>query len=269
MVRKIKRPRIAFFGHTSCKGCFFEFLILENKILELLKVADIVHFELLKEYNEEGPFDITFMDGAVSTVEEVDILSKIREDSKFLIAFGTCACWGGIPSIKNYVEDLSVAYPKPQTQKTIDALPIDQYVKVDYYLRGCPISKEECLEVIKDLLVGKTPREKDYCVCVECKLRETRCLFEDGKVCLGPVTYAGCGAPCPTIRASCDGCRGPLPDGNIGQEIKLLTEHGISNDDIKRMFSKYAGPAEKFKEVKINDSSHVRNKKPNKGRSTR
>ena len=251
MVGKIKKPRIAFFGHTSCKGCFFEFLILEKNILELLKAVDIAHFELLKEYNEEGPFDITFMDGATSTEEEVVMLKKIRENSKFLIAFGTCACWGGIPSIKNYVKNLRVAYPGPVKQKSIDAMPIDKYVKVDYYLRGCPINKEESLEVIKDLLDGKIPREKDYCVCVECKLRETRCLFEDGIVCLGPVTYAGCGAPCPAIRASCDGCRGPLPDGNVGQEIKLLRENGISNADIKRMFRKYAGSAEKFKEVKL------------------
>jgi coenzyme F420-reducing hydrogenase gamma subunit len=136
-------------------------------------------------------------------------------------------------------------------QKSIDAVSIDKYVKVDYYMRGCPINKEESLEVIKDLLNGKTPVEKDYCVCVECKMRETRCLFEDDIICFGPVTYAGCGAPCPSIRASCDGCRGPLPDGNVGQEIKLLTDHGITSTDIKRMFRKYAGSAEKFKKAKI------------------
>jgi len=246
----LKKPRIAFFGHTSCKGCFFEFLILEKRILEILKGADIVHFELIKEYNEEGPFDITFMDGATSTKEELEMLKKIREDSKFLIALGTCACWGGIPAIKNSAKNLRVAYPGPVPQKSIETTPIDKHVKVDYYLRGCPINKDEAFEVIRDLLNGKIPREKDYCVCVECRMKGNRCLFEDGIVCMGPVTYAGCGAPCPSIRAACDGCRGPLPDGNVGQEIKLLLDHGISKEDIKRMFSKYASSSKKF-EVKI------------------
>jgi len=246
----MKKPRIAFFGFTSCKGCFFEFLILEKKLLEMLKETDIVHFELVKEYNEEGPFDISFVDGAISTKEELEILKKIREDSRFVIALGTCACWGGIPAIKNTAKNLKVAYPGPIPQKSIETNPIDKYVKVDYYLRGCPINKDEAFEVVKDILNGKIPREKDYCVCVECRLRETRCLFEDGIPCLGPVTYAGCGAPCPAIRAPCDGCRGPLPDGNIEQEIKLLINHGIKKGDIKKMISKYALSSEKFK-VKI------------------
>jgi coenzyme F420-reducing hydrogenase gamma subunit len=246
----MKKPRIAFFGFTSCKGCFFEFLILEKKLLEILKEADIVHFELIKEYNEERPFDISFVDGAISTKEELEMLKKIREDSRFIIALGTCACWGGIPAIKNTAKNLKVAYPGPIPQKSIETSPIDKYVKVDYYLRGCPINKDEAFEVVKDVLNGKIPREKDYCVCVECKLRETRCLFEDGIPCMGPVTYAGCEAPCPAIRYSCDGCRGPLPDGNVGQEIKLLIDYGIKKDDIKMMFSKYALSSEKFK-VKI------------------
>ena len=250
MVKKIKKPRIAFFGFTSCKGCFFEFLLLERKLLELIKEAEIVHFQLIKEYNENGPFDISFVDGAISTEEELEMLKQIRADSKFIIALGTCACWGGIPAIKNLAKDLSVAYPGPVPQKPIDTKSIDNYIKVDYYLRGCPINKEEAFEVVRDVLNGKIPKEKDYCVCVECKLRETKCLYEDNIVCMGPVTYAGCGAPCPAIRASCDGCRGPLPDGNVGQEIKLLIDHGVSNDDIKRMFNKYASSSEKLK-VKV------------------
>jgi len=246
----MKKLRIAFFGFTSCKGCFFEFLILEKKILEMLKVAEIVHFQLIKEYNEQGPFDITFMDGAVSTEEELEKLKKIREDSRYLIALGTCACWGGIPSIKNYTENPEqVVYPEPIKYKSIEVTPIDKHVKVDYYLRGCPFNREELFEVVRSLSVGKIPREKNYCVCVECKERGTKCLFEDGIVCLGPVTYAGCGAPCPAFRASCDGCRGPLPDGNIGEEVELLRKHGVTDEDIKRMFRKYAGGAEKFKEV--------------------
>jgi len=248
----MKKLKIAFFGHTSCKGCFFEFLLLERKILDLLKVADIAHFELLKEYNKEGPFDITFMDGAISSEKELGKLKEIREQSKFLIALGSCACYGGIPSMANIIEHPEkMVYPEPIDHKSTKVTSIDKHIKVDYYLRGCPIDKEEALNVVKDLVKGKIPKEKDYCVCVECRMRGNRCLFEDGIFCLGPVTYAGCNAPCPAVRASCDGCRGPLPDGNIGEEIDLLRKHGGSKEDIKRMFSKYAPSDKKFKRVKI------------------
>ena len=92
----MKKLKIAFFGHTSCKGCFFEFLILGEKILDLLKGTDIVHFKMIKEYNEQGPFDITFMDGAISSEKELKKLKEVREQSKFFIALGSCACYGGI-----------------------------------------------------------------------------------------------------------------------------------------------------------------------------
>jgi len=248
----MKKLKIAFFGHTSCKGCFFEFLILGEKILELLKGTDIVNFEMIKEYNEEGPFDITFMDGAVSSEKELEKLKEIRRESKFLIALGSCACYGGIPSMANvFKHPERMVYPEPIDHKSTKITPIGQHAKVDYYLRGCPINKEELFNVVKDLVNGKIPKEKDYCVCVECKLRENRCLFEDGIPCLGPITYAGCNAPCPSVRAPCDGCRGPLPDGNIKEMINLLKKSGVSRGDIKRMFKKYALMDKKFKRVKI------------------
>lgn len=247
----MKKLKIAFFGHTSCKGCFFEFLILAEKILQLLKETEIVYFEMLKEYNQEGPFDITFMDGATSSEKELEELKEIRKQSKFLIALGSCACYGGIPSLANFFKHPEkLVYPEPIDHKSIKVTPIDKHVKVDYYLRGCPINKEELFNVVKNLVKGKIPKEKDYCVCVECRMRGNRCLFEDGIVCLGPVTYAGCNAPCPTVRAPCDGCRGPLPDGNIGEEVNLLKKHGISKEGIKRMFRRYAPSDKKFKRMK-------------------
>jgi coenzyme F420-reducing hydrogenase gamma subunit len=252
MVKNMKKLKIAFFGHTSCKGCFFEFLILGERILDMLKSTEITNFEMIKEYNEEGPFDITFMDGAISSEKEAKFLKKIRKKTKHLIALGSCACYGGIPSMSNFFRHPEkMVYPDPIDHRSIEVKPIDEYVKVDYYLRGCPMDKEELLRVVKDIVNGKIPREKDYCVCVECKLRENKCLLEEGIPCLGPITYAGCGAPCPTIRASCDGCRGPLPDGNIKEMIKLLKKTGLKKADIKRMFKKYAPTNKKFKNVKI------------------
>ncbi|UCC91653.1 MAG: oxidoreductase [Candidatus Aenigmatarchaeota archaeon] len=249
----MKKPRIAFIGMTSCKGCFFEFLLMGRKLTDLFENTEIRNFWMLKEFNDDGgKYDITFMDGAVSTEREAKELKSIRERTKFLIAFGTCACWGGFPSIRNYAGDYrKTVYREETTHKSRDNVdPIERHVRVDYYMRGCPINEDEALDVIMDLLVGKKPRGKDYSVCVECKKRETPCLFKDGIICYGPVTYAGCNAPCPAVRTPCDGCRGPLPDGNLGVETDLLKEKGITMEEIKNVFTRYAGSSEKLKGVK-------------------
>lgn len=248
------KPKIAFIGMSSCKGCFFEFLLVGRKLKSIFEAVDITNFWMLKEFNDtRGEYDIVFMDGAVSTPEEKKMLKEVRERSKFLIAFGTCACWGGIPYMRNYVRGYrKTVYPKETEARSLKKVqPIDKYVKVDYYMRGCPINEDEALRVIRELLIGKTPREKEYSVCVECKKNGTRCLFKDGKVCYGPVTYAGCGAPCPAMGVPCDGCRGPLPDGNLGAEVNLLKEHGVTKKEIKEVFSRYAGSADKLKGLKV------------------
>lgn len=246
------RPKIAFIGMTSCKGCFFEFLLLGRRLEKLFEKIEITNFRMLKEFNDrEGEYDVTFLDGAVSTPEQAREVKEVRKRTEFLIAYGTCACWGGIPSMRNYVKGYrKEVYPgetKYKSTKTVD--PVDKHVKVDYYMRGCPVNEEEALRVVADILAGKRPEEKDYSVCVECKKRGIRCLFKDGKVCYGPVTYAGCNAPCPASGTPCDGCRGPLPDGNLGAEVELLKEKGITKEDINMVFSRYAGGSEKLKGV--------------------
>jgi coenzyme F420-reducing hydrogenase gamma subunit len=249
---KEKKPKVAFFGMTSCKGCYFQFLLLGEKLLDIFKNMEISNFWVLKEFNTEGKYDIAFMDGAVSNGENIEEVKKIRKNSKFLIAFGTCACLGGIPSLRNLKEGYhEIVYEniiKKTPLKTVD--PIDRHVKVDYYMFGCPINENEVLKVIRDLLIGKKPGQIDYPVCVDCKKAGTRCLFKDGIVCLGPVTNAGCGAPCPASRSPCDGCRGPLPDANWSEEVDLLFEHGITKDQIRHMFCKYTGSFKNFRELK-------------------
>jgi len=247
------KPKVAFIGMTSCKGCFFEFLLLGSKLVKIFENIEVSNFWMLKKFNDsKGEYDITFMDGAVSSPQEREELESVRKRTKFLIAFGTCACWGGVPYMRNYVTGYRKAvYPAETKYKSLRKVqPIDKYVKVDYYMRGCPINEDEALQVVVELLSGKTPREKDYSVCVECKKNGTTCLFKKGLVCYGPVTYAGCGAPCPENGTPCDGCRGPLPDGNIGAEVKLLKDKGITAKEINEVFTRYAGSARKFKEVK-------------------
>ncbi len=236
------RPRVGFFGMTSCKGCYFQFLLLNGRLLDIFKNLEIKNFWMLKEKNDFGEFDIVLMDGAVSNKENLELVKSVREKTKYLIAFGTCACSGGIPALRNEVSGYhkKVYGDKPMSMKplgSVDAL--DKHVKVDYHMNGCPINEEEVFRVVRDLLIGKTPREPDYPVCYDCKKAGIRCLFKDGIPCMGPVTNGGCGAPCPDSRTPCDGCRGRLPDANWGSESDMLKEHGITKDHIDQMFQKY------------------------------
>lgn len=236
------KPKVAFFGMTSCKGCYFQFLILGERLKSLFEKIETSSFWMLKEINNGKDYDVVFLDGAVANDDNVREVKDIRKRAKYLIAFGTCACLGGIPQIRNSVKGYhEKVYGKPiKRMPSKNVIPVDELVKVDYKMTGCPINEEEALRVVSDLLIGKAPGEPDYPVCVECKKKKIRCLWKDGIPCMGPVTRGGCDAPCPESRTGCDGCRGPLPDANWAKEAELLAGHGISKEQIKIMFSKYS-----------------------------
>ena len=99
---------------------------------------------------------------------------------------------------------------------------------MDAIIPGCPIDRLEFLNVVKNVLLGKTPAIPDYPVCVECKLKENVCLFDKGGVCLGPITRAGCDAICPTFGTGCEGGRGLIPNPNENAMKDVLQEAGLT-----------------------------------------
>jgi len=118
---------------------------------------------------------------------------------------------------------------------------VDQVVKVDAYIHGCPVNNDETVKVIKGLLSAAPYKVPEHAVCVECKLKENVCLFEKGQVCMGPVTRAGCGAWCPSNGNTCYNCRGVLPDLNKQGQIDILTKNGYTVEMLKDRFSMYEG----------------------------
>ena len=255
-MREKKKPKVGVFGLTSCAGCQLQILNLEDSILDVLGAIDLAHFRMAKEDNDPGPFDIAFVEGSVSKNEHISELTKIRENSKILIALGACACHGGVQSIRSFFKDQEevkkTVYGDPSFLDIVEVKPLDAYVDVDYYLRGCPINKDEFLYVLKSLLIGKKPVIKLQPVCAECKFMENVCLFEKGEICLGPVTMAGCGAICSSLFKPCEGCRGPFEAVNVESQMEIMEEHGIEHEDVLRRFRKYAGISEQFFE-KIKD----------------
>lgn len=235
----MSKPKVAFFDFTGCEGCQLNKLNFENELLDLLELVDIVEFrEAMDDKAEE--YDIAFIEGSISSPSCVERIHDIRRRTKILVALGQCAVSGGINAIKNL-------HPMDEVQETvygkdkylfpsIPAQPVSAIVKVDYEVRGCPMSAPEYLHLFKSLVLGRKPEVIDHAVCVECKLRENECVLDKGMFCLGPITRGGCDAICPSNGQYCIGCRGPVSNINKNGAVEMLKKHGFSvNEAIKRM----------------------------------
>jgi len=247
-----RKPKLGVVSFTSCQGCQWVILDLDDKFMDILEHYDFAEFPLLKEEKYNGPLDIVFVEGCITKKEQKTALIKIRKRAKFLVAFGTCATYGGVAAIKNFLDvkyETEDIFDNPATIKQIAATGIASVINVDYFLRGCPPEKEEIMNVLKDFLAGKKPKQFTKPVCVECRKRGNVCLLQQGKPCMGPLTHAGCNALCPTISIACYGCRGPLDDANVAAEVSLFKKHGIKIKDIKRYFRTFAGTSKVFKDV--------------------
>ncbi len=240
----MSKPRVAFFSFTCCEGCQLIVLTLEEQLLELVKLIDIVSFrEAMSERSED--YDIVFIEGSITRTSEIERVKKIRDTAKVVVALGACATIGGINCLKDQFDQnevKNIVYGDMADKlDTISVRPIESVIKVDYRIHGCPIDKDEFVEVTKAILQGKKPRIPDYPVCVECQMRENICLFEKGMVCLGPITRAGCKAICPTYNDGCVGCRGLIDDPNLSSHKNLLNEHGLTVNDAISQYTLFGG----------------------------
>ncbi|HET8657733.1 MAG TPA: hypothetical protein VFM55_01905, partial [Micromonosporaceae bacterium] len=235
---------------ASCDGCQLSLLDCEDELLAVAGAVEIAHFLEASSAVVAGPYDVSLVEGSVTTPQDVARIRRVREQSKLLVAIGACATAGGIQALRNLAdiaELRSVVYARPEYISTLDtALPISAYVPVDLELRGCPIDRRQLLDTLAALLAGRRPDLPTHSVCFECKARGTTCLLVSGGVgCLGPVTQAGCGAICPAYRRGCFGCFGPAGEPNPASLIARLRELGMSRTDLARVFRTFnaAAPA--------------------------
>jgi len=231
------KPRIAIVSLTSCEGCQFALLDLGKKFLDFANQVEMVDFRLLEDEEDLGmPLDVVLVEGNPVTEENVKLLKLVRKRAKILAALGNCAAMGGIPEIKNYQEGAGTikhVYKYVQGITNPEIKEIDNFVKVDFIFPGCPITAEEFLKYMPELLKRKIPQIPDQPVCVECKKKGNRCLLLDKKPCFGPMILGGCDAVCPTARMMCQGCRGLRPAGNVKamrQTLKtMMTDEQFEN----------------------------------------
>lgn len=238
------KPKVGIQSITGCAGCQLSIYFIEDILLDLLDKIDLVAAPMIKNKNAEE-YDILFVEGSVSSQEDLANLLKWRKQSKLLIALGACATHGGVQSMKHNMNEKKVEktvyslFPGDKRVKPITSVPIHKHVNVDFYIPGCPPSKEEIVQVIKHALQGRVLRVYDKAVCHECSLKENYCLLDQGIECLGPLMNGGCKALCPDFNHPCTGCRGLLDDANLGSGKEMLKDKGFDADLIIKRMTKY------------------------------
>jgi sulfhydrogenase subunit delta len=244
-------PTLAVWKFTSCDGCQLSLLDCEDELLTVAGQVRIKHFLEASSAVEPGPYDVSLVEGSVTTPEDVERISRIREQSRVLVTIGACATAGGIQALRNFAdvaEFASVVYARPDHIRTLaTSTPISDHVPVDLEVHGCPIDRRQLLEVIAAVVAGRRPALPDDSVCTECKRRGLTCVMvRDGTPCLGPVTHAGCGALCPAYRRGCYGCFGPVRGANTTPLVAQLRALGMSEDAVRRVFGTFNAASPPF-----------------------
>jgi len=254
------KRKIAMYWGAGCGGCDVSLLGIHEKLLDLLDEVEIVFWPCATDFKyedvekmEDGYIDITFYNGAIRTEENEEIAKLLRRKSKIMVAYGSCATEGcviGLANLYDREEILNAVYlnneTTPNEKKIIprgkgeevklpEFLPavktLEQVVKVDASIPGCPPPAPVLEEALNALLEGRMDFGKEVALCDECPRKDTKpdkividrfyrwhekeddgsCFLAQGMICMGPATRAGCGGECTSAGIPCTGCMGPVP----------------------------------------------------------
>jgi len=249
------KPKLAVWKFASCDGCQLSLLDCENELLAVAGAVEIANFPEASRKVVKGPYDLSLVEGSITTPHDAERIHKIRRMSKYLVTIGACATAGGIQALRNFSDVdkfVSMVYANPAYINTLGkSTPIADHVPVDFELRGCPINKYQLVELVSALLNGRKPNIPTHSLCMECKRKGIVCVMVSaGTVCLGPVTQAGCGAICPSYRRGCYGCFGPQDSPNTDSLSAWWKEKlSVPDADIVRAFRGFNAYAEPFRKA--------------------
>jgi len=246
------KPKLGVWKFASCDGCQLSLLDCEDELLAVVEEVQIANFMEASRAVIKGPYDLSLVEGSITTAHDEERIHKIRRQSKFLVTIGACATSGGIQALRNFkdVKDfISVVYASPQYIETLNkSTPISDHIPVDFQLQGCPINKNQLVEVLSAFLHGRKPDTPPHSVCMECKLKGTVCVMvAHGTPCLGPATHAGCGALCPSYHRGCYGCYGPKETPNTRSLADWWSRLGVAEDGLVRAFRTFNANSEAFR----------------------
>jgi coenzyme F420-reducing hydrogenase gamma subunit len=248
-----RKPRLSVWKFASCDGCQLSLLDCEDELLTIAGAVEIAYFIEASRAMVKGPYDLTLIDGSITTAHDAAVIRQVRRASKYLVALGTCANSGGIQALRNFtdVNDyIKAVYEHPEYIQTLkESTPIAAHVKVDFGLNGCPINKGQLLSVVSAFLQGRPPMVRSHSVCLDCKVKGNICVMVMGTPCLGPVTHAGCGALCPTYHRGCYGCYGPKETPNTAALAAWFSQSlGVSEPNLVRAFRAFYANAPAFRQ---------------------
>jgi coenzyme F420-reducing hydrogenase gamma subunit len=248
-----RKPKVAVWKFASCDGCQLSLLSCEDELLALSGQIDIAYFLEASSAVVKGPYDLSLVEGSVTTPHDAERIQKIRAQSRSLVTIGACATAGGIQALRNFrdVKDfMSIVYAKPEYISTLDrSTAIAAHVKVDFELRGCPINKNQLIEVINAFIHRRSPTVPPHSVCLDCKRKNVVCVMvARGVACMGPVTHTGCGVLCPSYARGCYGCFGPMENPNTASLAEWFVRLGSSRDEVMRTFRNFNSDAPAFRQ---------------------
>ena len=248
-----RKPKLAVWKFASCDGCQLSLLDCEDDLLAVAGEVEIANFPEASRATVKGPYDLSLVEGSITTPHDAVRIQQVRRVSKTLITIGACATAGGIQALRNFQdvnEFVAIVYATPAYIDTLDrSTPIADHVHVDFELRGCPINKAQLIEVISAFLRGRKPNTPSHSVCIACKQRGTVCVMvAHGTPCLGPVTHAGCGAVCPSYNRGCYGCYGPQETPNTAALAVAWKHLGATAPELVRTFRGFNAYAEPFRQ---------------------
>jgi coenzyme F420-reducing hydrogenase gamma subunit len=245
---------LAVFKFASCDGCQLSLLDCENELLAVAEAVEIAWFPEASSRLQPAPYDIALVEGSITTPHDAQRILEVRRSARIVVTIGACATAGGIQSLKNWADHedyLRCVYARPEYISTLaTSTPIADHIKVDYELRGCPISRHQLLDVIGALVKGRRPRLASHSVCLDCKRKGTVCVeVAQGIPCLGPVTHSGCGAICPTYDRGCYGCFGPVSQSNCLSLTDRYLAMGTSTETLLPLLRNFNAAAPEFRDA--------------------
>lgn len=252
-MKRSGKPKLAVWKFASCDGCQLTLLDCEDELLAVADAIEIAYFPEASREEIRGPYDISLVEGSVTTAHDAERIQNIRKLSKVVISIGACATAGGIQALRNFrdVEEFTrIVYANPQFIDTLKtSTPIAHHIPVEYELRGCPIAKHQLIEILTAYLIKRAPNLPDDSVCLECKRAGNVCVMvAQGQPCMGPVVHAGCGALCPSFDRACYGCFGPMKTPNTPALSRWWsTVLGVDSDGLVRAFRGFNAYADEFR----------------------
>lgn len=253
----MSKAKIATEWLMVCSGCHISTLDIHEALLAVLEKAEFVRSPVLMDVKEFVPADVGIITGGIRNEHNIHVAKEMRKHCKIIVSLGSCACFGGTPSLANmytneeifkkvYVECMGVDNPlgreprddvPPLTEKVA---PLSSVIDVDVIVPGCPPVPELIAQAVMSLLEGKPLDLPNQAVCEPCPMEKKhtkitelkrwyqsagdeidpdRCFLEQGYICVGPVTWGLCDARCTKVGVPCRGCHGPLnPDPIAGTD---------------------------------------------------